>query len=198
MINPYQAPTEDCISATPDGTLTAEFQLTERQIRFAESKFLLHRCGGRLTLASLAMIALAIAVAFDLPGFPSAGANTEWYHLSLVFRELVVMGLAAAVYLSITRSVTRKIRKQLQSHGMVSGVDLKAQVHQGQISWTSPYGHFSVPLAQARLNNVSKGLIIAVDADEFWFVPRHAAFSTDSYRNFVRGVMKLRVNSLTA
>lgn len=190
MINPYQAPPEASDSTLPIGNALAEFQLTTRQIRYAESKFLLHRCGGRLTLASLVMIGLAIAVAFDLPGFPSAGDPGGWYQLSLVFRELTVMGIAAAVYLGLIYRIRRDIRAQLRAHGIVDRADVTVQANQKHLSWTSASGAYSAPLRTVDLINTGKGLILGLDSNLFLFVPRDAAFTNTNYRSFVRGLKR--------
>jgi hypothetical protein len=188
MINPYQAPPETSGSAQQLGNPLAEFQLSARQIRYAESKFLLRRCGGRLTLASLVMIGLAIAVAFDLPGFPSAGDPGGWYQLSLVLRELTVMGFAAAVYLGLIYRVRRDIRANLRSHGIVDGADVMVQANQQQLNWTTSTGSYTNPLGKIELIHTGKGLILWLDPNLFLFVPRDAAFSNTHYRSFVRGL----------
>ena len=188
MINPYQAPPEAYGSAERLGNPLADFRLSARQIRFAESKFLLHRCGGRLTLASLVMIGLAIVVAFDLPGLPSAGNPSAWYQISLVFRELAVMGVAAAVYLGLIRRARREIRAQLRSHGIIDGTEITVQANHPHLIWTTSGRTFTTNLSQIHLINTGKGLIVGLDPDLFLFVPRRAAFSHSSYRGFVRGL----------
>lgn len=199
MINPYQAPRETSHPnaspsvASPSGVregIAAEFQLTARLIRYAESKFLLHRCGGRLTLVSLVMIALSILVAFDLPHFPTARGPQGRYYLSLLGRELAVMGIATVAYLSLIRTARNRLRFELEQHGVVADADLVATLSDRQIAWSGPTGKFEFPIAQAELLAAGKGALIRVDQDLFLFIPRKAEFFGTRYKDFVRGFKK--------
>ncbi|QDV47204.1 hypothetical protein Enr13x_71130 [Stieleria neptunia] len=189
MINPYQAPTEIQNSAESAEHPSAEFLVTTRQLRHAESKFLLYRCGGRLTLASFVMIALSFLVAFDglLPFGPSAA--TGQFQVPLVFRQLAVMGLATVVYLGLIIGVRKESRAQLASHGIVEGAGISVRIMDGLLQWSGPGGTFTVPLTKTRPIRTRKGVIVVVDRDLYLFIPQEAAFAGGPYRTFVRAVV---------
>ena len=188
MINPYRAPIDAADSAELADNPSAEFLVTRPQLRFAESRFLLYRCGGRLTLASFVMIALSFLVAFEglLPLGPSAA--TGGFQVPMVLRQLAVMGLATIVYLGLIVGVRKTSRQQLASHGIVDGAGLSIRVNDGLLQWSGPNGTFTAPLATTRPIRTRKGLIIVVDRDLYLFVPKDAAFTGGRYREFVRAV----------
>ena len=52
MVNPYQPTASVQLGLDAKEPIHARFELRTSMIRFAESKFLLYRCGGRLTASS--------------------------------------------------------------------------------------------------------------------------------------------------
>ena len=66
VINPYQATTDSETSFADEDPLRARYELTRGMNRFAESKYMLTRRGGRLTFASLVIVALAVVACFPL------------------------------------------------------------------------------------------------------------------------------------
>ena len=197
MINPYQPPLETPATGESTESPSANFQLTARQMRFAESKYLLHRCGGRLTLLSLVMIALALLICFDWPWLPLPPTNGNAFLISLVIRELVVMLLATVGYLGLIRGVRQAIRQQLASHGLVAGAAVSVVAAEGRLNWTTPKGAFDCPIKQVRFLKTRKGLIVVVDRNLFVFLPKRADFAGASYRVFVRSLQKAQ-SSITA
>lgn len=190
MINPYQAPIEPPSSFPELEAPSAAFRLTKRQIRFAESKFLLYRCGGRLTLASFVMIALAVLVGFDPTMLVDSSLAERLAQIPLLLRELVVMAVATVVYLALIRRVRESVRRELLAHGVVDGDDVTVDVRDGGLCWTGDQGTFTVPLKQARLIGTGKGLIVVVSMDVFWFIPKRADFAGASYRDFIRSLAR--------
>ncbi|PAY19124.1 hypothetical protein CKO51_12200 [Rhodopirellula sp. SM50] len=189
MINPYRAPVDAADSAELADDPSAEFLVTRPQLRFAESKFLLYRCGGRLTLASFVMIALSFLVAFEglLPFGPSA--STGGFQIPMVLRQLAVMGLATIVYLGLIVGVRKTSRQQLATHGIVEGAGLSVRVSNGLFHWSGPNGTFTRPLPQTRPIRTRKGLIVVVDRDLYLFIPKDAAFAGGRYQAFVHAVV---------
>ncbi|QEF96534.1 hypothetical protein Mal15_05620 [Stieleria maiorica] len=190
MTNPYRAPVETHSTGDETDAAAAEFLVTARQLRFAESKFLLYRCGGRLTLASFVMIALSLLVAVDLSSLPlPTAAAVGPTPFPLVLRELAVMGLATVVYLSLILSVRKTVRAELASHGIVDGAGLSVVVKDRVLGWSGPQGVFSVPLNQSRPIRTRKGMIVVVDRDLFLFIPKEAAFAGGRYQDFARALV---------
>ncbi|MDV6029052.1 MAG: hypothetical protein F9B45_02870 [Phycisphaera sp. RhM] len=189
MINPYRAPIDAADSAELADNPSAEFLVTRPQLRFAESRFLLYRCGGRLTLASFVMIALSFLVAFEglLPLGPSAA--TGGFQVPMVLRQLAVMGLATIVYLGLIVGVRKTSRQQLAAHGIVEGAGLSVCVRDGLLQWSGPNGTFTVLLTKTRPIPTRKGLIMVVDRDLFLFIPKDAAFAGGRYREFARALV---------
>lgn len=194
MINPYQAPPEDSLSPDRQDGLAAEFQLTRRQIRFALSKFLLLRCGARLTIASIAMIGLAMFVAMQPPGFLSPGIIADlWIQTPLFAREVGVMAVATAVYLMLILNPRRAIRIELERHGIVDGAVVSVAVDQGRFVWSTADGTFDLPVEMTFLFTTGRGAVIRLARNLFLFIPKQGAFSTGRYRDFVRGVQQAQV-----
>ena len=193
MINPYQAPPEGNEAASHLEGHSAEFQLTGRQIRFAESKFLLLRCGGRLTIASIIMIGLAVGAAVDIPGLPPVGNSNSFFQLSLIGRELVVMGIATAVYLWLVRDARRAVRSELERNGISDGAVVTVTVDDVAFRWTTPKGSFAVPAPQTWLITTGKGSIVRLEKNLFVFIPKQAAFATGQYRDFMRALQNAQV-----
>ena len=185
VANPYQPPAQpsETIDAT-EGAI-AEFQLTRNQIRFAESKYLLFRCGVRLTIASLIMIAIAVLVAVQPAVFPLGQVAFGPANLSLVGRQLIVMALATVIYLSLIHQVRRSLRKNLAEQGVIDGAGISVKVLHDQIEWSSPNGVYCISLDKAYLMKTGRGVIIAMRDNRFWFVPKDALFNGPGYRHFV-------------
>ncbi|WP_182868734.1 hypothetical protein [Stieleria mannarensis] len=188
MTNPYRAPVETP-NVGDEADAAAEFLVTARQLRFAESKFLLYRCGGRLTLASFVMIALSLLVAVDASSLPLPTGTMVQLPVPLVLRELAVMGLATVVYLSLILSVRKTVRAELTAHGFVDGAGLSVVVKDRVLGWSGPQGLFSVPLNQTRPIRTRKGMIVVVDRDLFLFIPKEAAFAGGRYQDFARALV---------
>ena len=177
MTNPYQPPRSP---SRPEGSpdfVGAEFLLTRRMLRYAESKFLLYRCGGRLTLASLVMIALSFAVCFDWPTLTQ---------VSVMLRQIGVMGLATVVYLALIYQVRMKIRRRLSELGFVPDSSISIEVTDHAIRWTNPAGRGEVPLSQLRLMPQLRGMIVAIERDCFLYIPRSAEFGAAGYPPFAK------------
>ena len=191
MINPYQAPAEMSLPPSSSSEAAAEFCLSGRDIRFAESKYLLFRCGSRLTLVSILMIVLTLSVTIDPLGiFARPGASSVPYGLSLMSRALVVMALATLLYQGLIRKVRKSVREQLRTEGIVDGAQITVSVADGNITSTGPAGPITYPLKKVYLIRSGRGLIIAHPGDAFWFVPKHAVFSVPKYRDFLRIVRR--------
>ncbi len=187
MVNPYQSPTEASAAPIDAGSATAEFRLSERHLRFAESKYLLFLCGGRLTFASLAMIALMLIVTLDpLKWFGEPGPSSQPVSLSLLVRGLAVMALATVIYLALIHKARRSVRQQLQSHGVTAGADLTVSIADSKLHCSGPKGTFSYPLRKTHLIRTGRGVIIALPDQLFCFVPKSAAFSVNGYRVFLQ------------
>jgi len=193
MINPYRAPIETPDSAEFVENPSAEFLLTGRQIRYAESKFMLYRCGGRLVIASLVLIGLSVLVAFDRSQLSVSPGTAAQYQFTLILRELGVMALATIVYLGLILSVRSAVRKQLVLHGIVDGAGLSIGIDNQLLRWTGTQGTFTKPLDQTRLINARKGMVIVVDRNLFLFLPKQASFAGGSYQNILK---RLKTRSL--
>jgi hypothetical protein len=188
MINPYRAPLETRAEVESVGSVVADFRLTERQIRFAESKFMLNRYGGRLTLLSLAMIALALFVGlgWDWP-HPRPIEGTRFL-ISILIRELGVMALATFLYLRMIRDARRKVVVELDRHGIVDGAAVAVTTTEGSFQWTTSAGTFQCPIGRLQLVKTAKGVVVVVDTDLFVPIPKHSDFGGASYRDLLRSL----------
>ena len=162
-----------------------EFQLTRQQIKYAESRYLLYRCGGRLTVASVAMIALSIGVSFDFSsGIPFA------------VKQLSVMLLATALYLSLVYQVRRKIDRQRSHYGVVEDTNIAVDVIDHCLRWEGSQGVFDFELPDVTLIKTPRGLVVASDPDLFLYLPRKAAYTSSSYRQFVGQLFERQLTAL--
>ncbi|KAA5541878.1 hypothetical protein FYK55_16905 [Roseiconus nitratireducens] len=177
MINPYQAPPDQAATFAPTDAPVARFRLDQRMIRYAESKFLLWRCGGRVTLASMVMIALALGISL-MPPVPGP--------IGIAVREVVVMGLATVIYLTLIRGPRNAARSELAAHGVVSGAEVEVSLGETTLIWCGPAGTHRFPLESVRLMTVGKGLIVIPEQDLYLFVPRRSDFGGASYGEFVK------------
>ena len=201
LVNPYQAPPEPIGPRSESSGASAEFQLSRSQLRHAEAKFLLHAYGGRLTVASLFMIALAILAAFQWPWSGIAGAVSSRLPApdegpSLVAKELAVMVSATIVYLGLTFGATVRLRKRLLTQGVADGESISVELGDQSLRWSSSKGSFRLPRDQIRLISTHRGLILPIDRDLFWFVPRSAYFSVPNYKAFVKCLNQSRKQSI--
>lgn len=191
MINPYRPPATETIAPAHAASQAGDavFQLSDRQIRYAESKYILHRYGGRLTVASLLMIALALLIAIDPAGFfPIGGGETVPLMLSLLVRELIVMVLATIIYMSLIHQFRNHLRQQLAAHGVVDGAGISFTIGETTFTWHSGMGTFECTARRTHLIRLGRGLLIALPDGPFWYVPKNATFSTDGYRRFFQRV----------
>ncbi|MCO8123564.1 YcxB family protein [Stieleria sp. TO1_6] len=176
MLNPYQPPAERVAEIGPAGELTAHFQLNAKQIHYAESKFLLYRLGGRLTLASLVMIALTLFVSFDWPILRA---------LHLLIRQLGVMLLATAVYLALIHRLRVRLRTNLAAKGVLPATMVTVTQTVRLLRWSTPGQTHEYPLVDLHCIRTAKGMVVVVSEDLFLFIPKRAEFNT-SYREFFR------------
>ncbi|MEO1616747.1 MAG: hypothetical protein AAFV88_12895 [Planctomycetota bacterium] len=185
MINPYKPPSEP-LAFSDDGELVARFHLTRSQLEHAKSKFLLRKYGTRLTILSLAMVALAIwvpAVAYSR--IPGGG------YVTMLASEGLVMVLAFVCYKAAIYKPSSRIDLRLSEFGITPGVECEFRVEARKMKLTSSRGDFESPLDVDRWQRTSRGLVLTVDQSGFWFLPKKAHFSTGGYARFVREMKQL-------
>lgn len=177
VINPYQATTDSETSFADEDPLRARYELTRGMNRFAESKYMLTRRGGRLTFASLVIVALAVVVCF--PWQPMDG-------IPIFVRQLFVMGLATVVYTALIWQTRLVIRDRLEQHGFVPGALVEVVVTTDRVSWAVDGRGFTMPLADMGFMWTDRGALMIPDLDVFLFIPRRAELEGISYRRFAK------------
>ena len=191
MINPYQVTPnkpEDHRPTGPGEELRADFQLLRGQISGAESRFLLYRYGIRLTIASLAILGLTVYISVTIMHRLSATPPGVWdpiYAIVVVIiAELLVMGLAIAVYQSLIWSARKELRQHLKSNGVVANASIQLSVNHDELVWSSPTGVHRYPLNSVQLLNTRAGLCVATEPRGFVLVPRKSNFNGFDYSVF--------------
>ncbi len=181
MINPYQAPQaenpdDQGVSTDLSSHVSAEFQLSGQQIRTAVNRFLLYRCGIRLTIASLLMISLSIYVAGYVGeqfGILSAYNGISPSLAAAMFgSQLLVMLLATAVYQSLIWRIRKQISHQLQTVGVVANANIEVSIQNDRLVWNGPAGIHTFPIDQMAFQRSSAGLLAIVSRDQFLLIPR--------------------------
>ncbi|MEO1524147.1 MAG: hypothetical protein AAFX06_01865 [Planctomycetota bacterium] len=182
VVNPYQPPTEQTASFSKGDTLRARFELTNRMLRFAESKYLLTRRGGRLTIASLIIVALSVVACFPwdlLQGIP------------IMARQIALMLIATIVYLSLIWQTRITIRSRLEEHGFIHGALMEVAITTDRVAWAVEGRGFTMPLSEMGFMWTDRGFLMMPALDVFFLVPRRAELEGLSYRKFVK-ILKTR------
>ena len=190
MINPYEAPkslpAQTLTSSGEDAAeLSAEFQLTQRDLRRALARFVLSRRGGRLTVLSLVMIALAIATPQLIVGsLQTAPANDLWIFFVLAIVEVTVMAIATVSYQAVIWGLRNRTLSRLAELGVVAGATGQIDVLPTSLRWTGSTGRFEFDLDRVRGYATDVGMLLLVDQESFLVLPRSADFGARTFEQF--------------
>ena len=136
---------------------------------------MLTRRGGRLTVASLLFVGLAVLACFPwqtLDGIPVA------------IRQLLVMGLATIVYMGLIWQTRLVVRDRLKEHGFVHGALVEVAVTTDRVAWAVDGKGYTMALSEMGLMWTDRGTLMVPDLDVFLFIPRRAELEGISYRKF--------------
>ncbi|MEM6471378.1 MAG: hypothetical protein AAF802_17585 [Planctomycetota bacterium] len=182
MNNPYK-PTLETAENFPSDQLAARFRLTRKDLSYAKSKYLLRRYGGRLSLISLLMVGIAIATPLMLSAIRLPTVLPLW--AAFLLGEFAVMILAVLIYRAAIWMPTKLTEVRLKELGLAHGAECEFWVAEERFHFSTPAGQFKQPLHTPWIRT-SRGMIMEDPPGGFWMVPKRAAFSTETFRKFIR------------
>ena len=161
-LNPYQ-PAAPIAPAADEGSGVGEFQVSARQLRYAESQYLLHWRGTRLFTGSLTLIILS-AVVFVLAMFRGG--------LAFLIAVLVSVSISTFVYTALIRRDSRQIRQNQQRFGLVDGSSIGIAMDSQELILHTQNGQFHWPREAMRAYRTRKGIVLSPEPLVVLFVPK--------------------------
>lgn len=161
-LNPYQPAAPIAPTADQDSGV-GEFRVSAKQLRYAESQYLLHWRGARLFTGSLTLIILS-AIVFVLAIFRGG--------LAFVIAVVVSVSISTFVYTALIRRDSHQIRQNQRRLGLIDGSSIGIEMVSQELVLHTQNGQFHWPHQAMRSYRTRKGILISPEPLVVLFVPK--------------------------
>ncbi|TWU41847.1 hypothetical protein [Novipirellula artificiosorum] len=177
-MNPYEPskalPTETAPVPFPDpGPIDVAFRVTRRDLRYAESQFVLKLHLLRLSLGSFAIILVSSGI---VAGLAMMG--------HFVVGWIAAMILSATAYLALVHRSKMEIREQLVVHGLTPNARCNLRLRGDQLALATPTGIYRWPRKGVTVHRTFRGLLLCPEPRIYLFVSKRSDFQNETYRTF--------------
>jgi len=167
-INPYQ-PSLPGQQGVDEGSSTDEmvfeFLFSQKDLRRAESQYLLHFHPRRLLIGSLLLIGGSAILILS-----SAMFGLAPYTATVIVTSVV----SSLVYLAMVHNSKLAIRRKLRDHGFVDGSACRIEVRDELVVVTGMKGAAQWPLKSVKIHRAMLGLILSLEPFLFVYIPKTA------------------------
>ena len=177
-INPYQPSV--AVSENNAGPVSEiQFRLTQRILRYGESKYLIHCYSIRLMLGSMLIIAVSTVI-FIVTVYLGA--------LSFFTSLVGTMIAATTVYLALVHHAKTEIRQNLKQYGMEDGAVCSVTLREGSVIINTPTGLYDWPAAKLRSYKTQKGQLLLPRESIFLIIPKVNESTRAEYKRLVKAI----------